>query len=204
MSVKIQKRESTLVRQKEIIDAARKLVSKYGSEHLTVKRIADEVGITQGAIYRHFKSKRDILSFLAEHIQDNLIGDIQKGIDSSQSRLSLEILESILRNHLSAIAQREGISFQVIAEIISLGDKKLNKKIHGILGNYMGRIKDMLAEGVKAGEIREDIDLDATAVVFFGMVQGLVSIWTLGNHGFKLQEKSDPLWKVFRELVARR
>ncbi|MBF8266050.1 MAG: slmA [Dehalococcoidia bacterium] len=204
MSIKVQKRESTVVRQKEIIDAARKLVSKYGSEHLTVKRIADEVGITQGAIYRHFKSKRDILSFLADHIQDTLIGDIQKGTESSRSPKPVEILENVLRNHLSSIAQREGISFQVIAEIISLGDKKLNKKILGIINSYTGRIQAILAEGVKAGEIREDIDLEATAVVFFGMVQGLVSIWTLSNHGFKLQEKSDPLWKVFRELLARR
>ena len=204
MPVKVQKRESTLVRQKEIIDAARKLVSKYGSEHLTVKRIAAEVGITQGAIYRHFKSKRDILSFLAEHIQDNLIGDIQKGIESSRSHKPVEILENVLRNHLSSIAQREGISFQVIAEIISLGDKKLSKKIHGIINNYTSQIKDILSAGVKAGEVRNDIDLDAAAVMFFGMVQGLVSIWTLSNHEFKLQEKSDPLWKVFRELLARR
>ncbi len=204
MSVNVQKRESTIVRQKEIIDAARKLVIKYGSEHLTVQRIANEVGITQGAIYRHFKSKRDILSFLAEHIEDNLIGDIQKGIESSRSHKPVEILESVLQNHLSAIAQREGISFQVIAEIISLGDKKLNNKIYDILNNYTDRIKDILSAGVKAGEVRDDIDLDATAVMFFGMVQGLVSIWTLSNHGFKLQGKRDPLWKVFRELLARR
>lgn len=204
MSETVQKHESTVVRQKEIINAARKLVIKYGSEHVTVKRIATEVGISQGAIYRHFKSKRDILFLLADHIEDNLIGDIQKGMDSSQRRLPLETLENVLRNHLSAIAQRQGISFQVIAEIISLGDKKLNKKIHGIINNYTSHIKDLLSEGIITGEIREDIDLDATAVVFFGMVQGLVSIWTLSNHGFKLQEKSDPLWKVFRELLTRR
>jgi len=53
----MQKRKETAVRQKEIISAARKLIVKYGSEHVTVKRMANEIGVSEAAIYRHFKSK---------------------------------------------------------------------------------------------------------------------------------------------------
>ncbi|MBI4287383.1 MAG: TetR/AcrR family transcriptional regulator [Chloroflexi bacterium] len=204
MPLMVQKRETTLVRQKEIVDAARKLIIKYGSEHVTVKRIAKEVGFTEGAIYRHFKSKRDILSFLADHIEDDLMGDIEEGNISASGRSPLQVLDNILSRHLSAIAQRKGMSFQVIAEIISLGDKKLNKKISDTISRYTSRIKDVLAGGVKAGEIREDIDLDSAAVMFFGMVQGLVGIWTLSNHSFSLEERRGPLWSIFREAVVRR
>ena len=51
-----QKRKSTAVRKQQIIEAARKLIIKSGSEHLTVRSIAKEVNITEAAIYRHFKS----------------------------------------------------------------------------------------------------------------------------------------------------
>ena len=198
----VQKHRSTIVRQKQIIDAARKLIIRRGSEHITVREIAKTVGISEGAIYRHFKSKEEILSSLADRIEENWLGDITRvGGDGGSS---LEALDKVLRSHASAIEQRGGVSFQVIAEIISLGDKKLNKKVYDILSKYVGRLKDLLAEGVKSGEVRQDIDLEAAALLFFGMVQGLVNIWALSNYSFNLEEKYEPLWYMFRESIIKR
>ena len=123
----VKKRKSTAVRQEQIINAAKKVIIKYGSEHVTVKRIAKEVGISEAAIYRHFKSKRDILSLLADQIEHLLLGDIETEAGVS-GYTPLETLERIFRNHLSAVEQRRGMSFLVIAEIISLGDKSLTGK----------------------------------------------------------------------------
>ncbi len=198
----VRKHESTEVRQGQIVDAARKVIIKYGSEHVTVKRIAKEVGISETAIYRHFKSKKDILSLLADGIEESLVGDITRA--SREGSTPLEILDSVLRSHLSSIEQRRGISFHVIAEIISLGDKKLNGKVSHAIDSYTGCLKNLLAEGVKSGEVREDIDLEAAATVLFGIIQGLVNIWALKNHGFDPQEKYAPLWHIFREAVIKR
>jgi AcrR family transcriptional regulator len=197
----VKKRQSSSIRQDQIIDAARKLVVKYGSEHVTVGRIAKEVGISEGAIYRHFKSKSDVLSGLADRIADDLLGDISNHIYANAS--SLEYLESVLNNHLSGIQQRKGISFQVIAEIISFGDRKLNKKVSGIISNYIASLKHLLSEAIKAGEIKEDTDTEAAALILFGMIQGLVNIWALSNYDFNLEEKYSKLWKVFREAIVR-
>lgn len=202
MAKKSKKRQNTLVRRKQIVNAVRRLITKYGSEHITVRRIAKEIGISEGAIYRHFKSKRDILLLLVDYIEDNLIRDIEESHAADASQL--EILDSMLRNHLSSIAQRMGVSFHVIAEIVSLGDRRLNNKISHMLSNYLARIKDILAEGIKTGEIRKDIDLDTTATLFFGMIQGLVTIWTLSHYNFSLEQKYLPLWNLMREAVSRR
>ncbi len=198
----IQKHQNTMVRQRQIVDAARKLIIKRGSEHVTVREVAKAVGISEGAIYRHFKSKKDILSLLAYRIEDDLVGDITRATTDDYS--PLEALDKVLRSHLSAIEQREGISFQVIAEIISLGDKKLNKKISETITKYVGRLKELLAEGVKSGEVREDVDLEAAATLFFSMVQGLVNIWALSSYSFNLEEKCEPLWHTFRESIIKR
>jgi AcrR family transcriptional regulator len=201
MSRKVQKRQSTFFRRKQIINTLRKLIIKYGSEHVTVRRIAKEMGVSGGAIYRHFKSKREILGFLVDYIEDNLIGDIEK---SDHHKNMLEVLENILKNHLSSMEQRRGVSFLVIAEIISLGDKRLNKKIFDVLSKYISHIKDILLKGVKAGEIRQDINLDMAASIFFSMIQGLVTIWALGDYNFILEQKSISLWNFFREAIRSR
>lgn len=201
MPKKIQKRQNTFLRRKQIINALGKLIIKYGSEHVTVRRIAKEIGLSEGAIYRHFKSKKQILGFLVEYIEDNLIGDIEK---SGQHQNMLDLLENILRNHLSSIEQRKGVSFLVIAEIISLGDKKLNKRIFDVLDKYIGLIKEILLKGVKSGEIRQDFDLDTVATVFFSMIQGMVSIWYLSDYNFTLEPKYLSSWFFFREAIKNR
>jgi AcrR family transcriptional regulator len=193
------RRESTQVRQKQIASAARRLIVKYGSEHVTVRRMAKEIGVTEGAIYRHFRSKSDVLSFLIDDIEETLIGDIEK--NASKESATLAVLEKIIIDHISAIQQRKGISFQVIAEIISLGDKKLNKKIYSVLERYIGLIRGILEAGIVRGFIRKDVDLDSAALLFFSMTQGLVNLWALSHYEFDLQTKYRSLWSVYCQAI---
>jgi AcrR family transcriptional regulator len=198
MPRKVQKRKSTLLRRKQIIDALRKLIIEYGSENVTVRRIAEEIRVSQGAIYRHFKSKRQILDFLIDYIEENLLGDIERNDPQAGT---VAILENILKNHISAIEQRKGVSFLVVAEIISLGDKKLNRKIYEVLNNYIEHIKNILIRGVQSGELKPDFDPQMAATIFFGIIQGLVSLWALSNYNFTLEEKYFGLWDFFRRSI---
>lgn len=195
----VQKRRSTAIRKQQIIDAARKLIIKKGSEHLTVRAMAKEVGLTEAAIYRHFKSKREILSFLMNHIMDTMLHDVER--TATENSPSLNTIDQALKQHLSEIEQRKGMSFQIIAEIISLGDKKLNKDVYEKLNVYIDRLKHLLSEGVRSGSVKEDIDLEASALLLFGMIQGLANIWALSGYSFDLSEKYESLWAIYRQAI---
>lgn len=117
------KRKSTSIRKKQIIDAARKIIIKKGSEHLTLRAMAREVGFSEAAIYRHFKNKNEVLSFLMNTIMDEMLHELINGVAENPNNLNT--IDAVLKHQLSGIEQRRGISFQIIAEIISLGDKKL-------------------------------------------------------------------------------
>ncbi|MBN2098524.1 MAG: TetR/AcrR family transcriptional regulator [Dehalococcoidia bacterium] len=194
------KRRSTEVRRRQIADAARTIAVKYGSEHITVRRIAKEIGVSEGALYRHFKSKRDILSLMVERIQEDLVGDIEKA--STIGRTPLETLDRSLRNHVSAIQQRKGVSFQVIAEIISLGDKRLSRQASEAVSEYTRRIRDIVAAAISAGEIRRDMDPDKVAILIAATLQGLVSRWALRNYDFDLEKEYLSTWLLLREAIA--
>jgi AcrR family transcriptional regulator len=195
-------RQKTTVRQRQIVSAARRLIVKYGSEHVTVRRVAKEIGVSEGAIYRHFKSKRDVLSLLIDDVENTLIGDIEDYYKPGVS--VLDSLEKLVQSDVSSIEQRKGVPFQVIAEIISLGDKKLNNKAYYVINEYIGHIKNILSEGVKAGTIRQEIDLDAAATLLFSIVQGLSSIWALSRYSFDLEQRYLPLWNLFRDTVIKK
>jgi AcrR family transcriptional regulator len=195
------RRESTAVRQEQIIEAAQKLILKYGSEHVTIRRIAKEVGISEGAIYRHFKSKSDLFSLLLDNVGLNMLGEIESSI-AAEGSVSAS-LRNILTTQLANINKRHGMSFQVIAEVISLGDRKLNRQLAGIMGKYLLRIKELLDKGIESGELRGDIDPEAAAMLYFGMVESLSNYWTLSNYKFGLEEKMQPMWDIFRQAIVK-
>ena len=199
MSTRPQKRQKTEVRRTQIADAAIKVVVKYGSEHVTVRRIAQETGITEGALYRHFKSKHDILALMVERTQEDIVAGIVKG---AAGRTPLGILESALRNHMSSIGQRKSVSFQVLAEIISLGDKKLNRQASEALERYTAYIADLLSQAIEAGEIRKDINPEEAAILITAAIQGLVSKWALGNYSFNLEQQYLTLWRMLRATIV--
>jgi AcrR family transcriptional regulator len=196
----VTKRKSTSVRQEQIIEAAQKLILKHGSEHVTIRRIAKEVGISEGAIYRHFKSKSDIFSLLLDNVGENLLSDIESSIIPEGT--VVDSLDNILNNQLAAITKRHGMSFQIIAEVISLGDKKLNKQLGDIMGNYLNRIKVLLSKGVEKKEVREDVDLEAVSLLFFGMVESVSNYWTLNGYKFVLEDKTMPMWNTLKNSIV--
>jgi len=98
--------------------------------------------------------------------------------------------------------QRKGVSFQVIAEIISLGDKKLNRQASEALDKYAGHIRDLISEGIEAGEMRKDIDPEEAATLITAAIQGLVSRWALSSYSFNLEEQYLGLWSMLRATIV--
>jgi len=190
----VRKSKGDLPRKEQIVNAARMLVIKVGSENVTVRKIAEEVGFTEAAIYRHFKSKKDILYLLVENIETSLLSDLIAGGNQSG-----DVIETILLRHLSSIEMRRGISFQVIAEIISLGDNKLNRRIYDAIERYIEKLKTILQKEVSKGKLRRDIDVDATALLIFSVIQSLSNIWTLSNYSFDPKDKFSAVLTTLRK-----
>ncbi|OGO18657.1 MAG: hypothetical protein A2Z02_05585 [Chloroflexi bacterium RBG_16_48_7] len=190
-------RKNTIIRKKQIIEASRTIIVKYGSENVTIRRIAEEVGITEGAIYRHFKSKKEVLSGLADFAIDSLLQDISDL--SSVKSGDPDTVTSLIDKHLLDIEKRKGASFQVIAEIISFGDKKLNKKIYDGINLYIDQLKQILTLHF-AGRAKTE-EIEAATFLLFSLIQGLVNVWTLSNYCFDLHERYLSVWNMYNKRI---
>jgi AcrR family transcriptional regulator len=171
------------LRQQEIIEAARTIIFSRGIESLTVREIADELKITDGALYRHFRSKDEILSLLIEDIEETLLATISEAANKSEDPLAK--MESIFLSHLHYAEKRKGVTFIVMT---SLKDKKLQKKMFGVINKYLKVVKKTLKQGVEQGKFRLDINLDSASIAFLGMIQGMVTIWGLSRYRYALKK----------------
>jgi len=189
-------KKGKLPRKEQIVQAARKLVVKYGSENVTVRRIAEEVGFSEAAIYRHFKSKKDILYLLIESVEASLLKDLDDATYPEYDKF-----ENMVLKHLSAVEMKKGVSFQVIAEIISLGDRKLNNRVCKSIENYITKLEKIIREEVKRGNLRSDLDVEAVATTLFCVMQGLSNIWMLSDYKVDPQEKFKPILALLKQSM---
>ena len=200
MSVK--KRHNTVIRSHEIAYAAREIIARDGIENLTTRAIAKKVGITQAAVYKHFKSKKDILLKVIDDTGEILLADINQ--ISVESDSCLDKLDSLMRRQLSTLTQI-GVSNKVLLapEIRRLHDKDLSKRMINYLNMVLGRFKEFLSQGVTSGEIREDINLDAAARLIFIILIGLINLWETDNNQAMVEAEYENQWELFRNAVAK-
>lgn len=161
------------VQQQLIADAARKLIAKQGSGTVTVKRIADEVGICEATIYRHFKNKAAIFSHVLDDLEKNWNRDINNLMTTSGS--PAQLLNCLARSQFIEQEQKKGVGFQVIFEIGKLKERKLKNKAKGIIEKCSKDIRRLMKEGMEAGELRKDIDIDIASTQFIYLMQGIAN-----------------------------
>jgi len=102
-----------------ILDAADRLLARYGYRKMTMDDIAQEVGIGKGTIYLHFKSKEEIALARVDRIVDRLNERLRAIADSNGSaaaRLRRMLLERVLFRFDSVQHYTESLS-DVLAAI---------------------------------------------------------------------------------------
>jgi AcrR family transcriptional regulator len=93
----------TRLSKRAVVDRALKLADAEGLDALTIRKLAQDLGVTPMALYWHFRSKDDLLEGMAEQVW----GEIEVRVDPSipwwaQLQGGLESLLRVLRAHPSA------------------------------------------------------------------------------------------------------
>ena len=182
------------------MEAVTRLITRKGLGSVTIRDIAREVGVTEGAVYRHFVSKQQILSYLVDQVGEFLRETIEDA--ESQDSSALENLERIFRLQLRDIEDYWGLALIVVAGAVSFENAALRPRVVSVLDAYVERIKGILQKGVEEKSLRSDLDVDAAAFTFYGMVQGLASLWVLSETPWQPSDQGDAVWETYRRGIA--
>ena len=95
-----------------ILEVSQRLFFEKGYDNTKIQDIADELGMTKGAIYHHFKSKEEIMNNLKDTIEgkDSVVILMH---DAPNKDLTAETLKSVIK-----YLKDEGYSFKNIYDII--------------------------------------------------------------------------------------
>ena len=138
----------TTPRQEEILDRTFELVRESGLANLTMKKVADRMGFTEPALYRHFPNKQALVLGLLGRLESLLLPEIEAAA-AREDLPPVERLERIILHHLGLILKTDGLPFLILAEASATGDEVVIGKMRQVMGRMrsaMDRVFDEMPE----------------------------------------------------------
>jgi TetR/AcrR family transcriptional regulator len=165
-------RLTTDQRQREIVGAVLALARERGPEAITTQAIADRMGVTQGAVFRHFPDKQAIWLAVFAWVRESLGAVLATAIDEADSPLAR--IERAFLAHVAFIAANPGVPRVMFHEMQYPGDSPVRAEVRAMVTSYRQRLTLLFRQAKAAGELPRDLDATLAPVSFIGAVQALV------------------------------
>jgi len=166
------RRLTTDARQREIVAAVLALARERGPDAITTQAIADRMGLTQGAVFRHFPDKEAIWLAVFAWVRESLAAAFAAAMRKAGSPLAR--IEQAFLAHVAFIAANPGVPRVVFHELQYPGDSRVRSDVRVMITGYRQRLMRLFAQAKAAGELPGDLDTTLASVLFIGAVQGLV------------------------------
>lgn len=159
-------------RQEEIIKAAVELAGEQGVDNVTTQDMAKVVGVTQGAIFRHFPTKDTIWLAAVHWVRERLMSVLDMA--AGQGSDPLDSLERMFFAHLGFVDKVPAIPKLIFTDQLLKKNSKIKELIRSILADYEAKVTGLIAQAKAQHLVRPDLDERSAAVMFIGIIQGLM------------------------------
>ena len=165
------KRLPTAERQRQIAEAALSIISTQGVRRMTTVALAREVGITDGAIFRHFKNKEEIVEAAIDLFEAALEGTFPSPDGEPLARLG-----AFLVNRLTLVRKHpELLRLAFNDRLAEAAGQQGADRVAQIVGRSMAFVHECLAEAQSKGEITSKTPVMLLVWMTIGVIRGASS-----------------------------
>ena len=184
-------RKPTGVRRTEIADAALRVIAAQGARHFTARALAQEVGISDGAVFRHFATMEEIVAAAVERIETALFSaPLPEHADP------IERLGAFFHARVAALTAHPHLARLLFSDhLAQLGGPEQARRVEGFKARTQRFIAACLAEARERGMLAEGVGPRECAVI----VQG--AVFALGHGGGGDGKTTKAVWKALESLL---
>ena len=196
------RRLSTEERQGEIIRVAVELAAEKGVDSVTTQDMADAMHLTQGAIFRHFATKDDIWVAVMQWIRERLMQVLNKAAADASD--PLDAIQRMFLAHVAFISKHPAIPRLLFSELLHKKNSKLRQLIQEIISGYEARIAGLLDAAKAQSLVSADLDSKSAAVLYIGMIQGLVMQASIFGGKRLLLQEAEKTFPIYLHGIRKR
>ena len=187
-------------RQLDIMQNLAKMLETKGPVKVTTASLAQECGITEAAIYRHFPSKRKIYEGLVNFCEQSLfdlIGEINAGKDPYLKKVS-----KIMILLVSFCEKNPGLARLLTREAFSVNESSLDNRIKQMFSKIELQIKQNLQKYEQETKKKLVLPSASSAILLLAFVEGVIQQFVRSGFSEKpTQRISDQAYFLTESLV---
>ncbi|PCH72369.1 MAG: TetR family transcriptional regulator [Rhodobacteraceae bacterium] len=200
-------RKSAQDRKAEIVATAIRLAGTHGPDRVTTQQLAQEIGISQPAIFRHFPTKSDIWlavgKAVAAHVTFENMPGAGPGVGPGVGDDPLATLNGLIARHLGQIVQTPAIPAILFSRELHAENEPLRRHFETVMTNRRAGLAGLIARAQAAGQLDSYIPPEDLAALLLAVIQGLAMRWSLENQRFDLVAEGTRLIHILSRPVKR-
>ena len=181
-------------RQREIVAAVLSLARERGPDAITTQAIADRIGVTQGALFRHFPDKEAIWLAVFAWVRESLDAVLEAALARADSPLAR--IEQAFLAHVAFVAANPGVPRVLFHELQYPGDSPVRTEVGTMFAAYRKRLASLFTQAKAAGELPADLDSTLAPLLFIGAVQGLLIQSALAGNEATMTKRARQLFPL--------
>lgn len=181
-------KKNYFTRKEQITLSAIELIDELGIDGLSIRELAKKENVTEGALYRHFKSKNDIIIEAIRyysHFDINIMNTINKNKLDSKSAITFLI------NSFSEYYENYPEITSVYCSFESLiHEPDIENEVLQLENGRLNFLISIIENGKKSGEFNHSVNSEDLADIIMGSFRHIVFKWRVEKHIFSLKKKS--------------
>lgn len=186
-------------RREATVETVLDLAAEQNPTDITTGAIAKRMGVTQGALFRHFPSKDAILQAVMEWVSERLLTRIDRAISTKTS--PLDALEAAFMAHIEFISEHPGVPRMLFGELQRAEQTMAKRMAQTLIQCYGERLGRLISEGKESGELTPSLEEKTAVTLFVGMTQGLVMQSLLAGDVKRIRTSAPAVFALYRRSI---
>jgi len=186
-------------RRAATVQAVVDLAAEQNPAEITTTAIADRMGLTQGALFRHFPTKDAILEATLSWVSERLLARVDKAAEGAAAPAAA--LEAMFMAHIDFVARHPGVPRMLFGELQRPGETLPKRMVQTLIRQYEQRLRRLMEVGKAQGELSAGLNVDAAAVLFIGTIQGLVMQSLLAGKVSRIRHDAPAVYAIYRRGI---
>ncbi|MTI13714.1 nucleoid occlusion factor SlmA [Sansalvadorimonas verongulae] len=188
-------------RKDQILQALAHMLEHNPGERITTARLAQEVGVSEAALYRHFPSKAKMFEGLIGFIEESLFTRIS--LIMNEEAQGLVACQRILTLLILFCEKNPGLTRILTGDALNGETDRLRTRIVQLFERLETQLRQILRDAEIHEGLRTNLTHNATANLMLAAAEGRISQFVRSRFRRRPSENWDDQWHTLSQVVFR-